>query len=331
MPAGDAVVRRRWRPHDPLALAPAQLAELSAASVAGGVEAALAQRLAPERLFERWERSRWSAGEIDLSADRRAWREQASPGFRAQLRTLVEKLVIGEFTAVDHVALVMAGAPDERYLAYLATQSADEAQHWRFVLRLAAEVLDVEADPHSVLASAWHGTTAGLRELTLHEADVARRLARAPDDYELWLQLVAIFHLLTEGVIATTGQRAVLRTLAQRGRFPGTQAGFAAFARDEGRHVSFGLHALREGIAAGHGEAIWSAVEAVAPAVVTVDVGPSARRSQRWLAERSGLRMLETLERRLRGIDALVAHVRERGATALANALAAARHGEPAR
>jgi len=315
---------RRWRPHDPLAGTPRELAQRGEAAVGAGVEGALAERVTPAGLFARWERHRWSAGEIELDADRTAWRERTSPAMRRQLGQLVDKLVIGEYTAVDHVSLVMAGAPDERYLVYLATQSADEAQHWHFVDRLAAEVQEREAAPAVLLADAWRTTSAGMRELVLFEADIARRLAARPTDYELWLRLVAVFHLLTEGVIATTGQRAVMRTLAQRGRFPGTLAGFAALARDEGRHVGFGLHALREGVAGGAGDAIWDAVERIAPAVVAVDAGGTSR-VERVLGEQSGLAMLATLERRLRAIDApeaFVAHVRGRCRAALAAALA---------
>jgi hypothetical protein len=315
--------KRRWRPHDPLAGSPVELVRRGASTVGAAVDAALAQRATPAALFERWERHRWSAGELDLDADRVAWREGTSPGMRRQLRLLVEKLAIGEYTAVDHVSLAMAGAPDEGHLVYLATQSADEAQHWRFVTRLAAEVQGHEAEPRTLLADAWRGTTPALRELVLFEAEVARALAARPTDYELWLRLVAVFHLLTEGVIATTGQRSVMRMLAQRGAFPGMLAGFAALARDEGRHVGFGLHALREGVEAGCGDAIWDAVERIAPAVVAVDVDPGAHRVERVLGERSGRRMIETLERRLRAVGAtepFVAHVRARCDEALSAA-----------
>lgn len=309
-----------------------ELARLSPDTITRAIELSITQHSTPDTLFDRWERQRWSIRQIDLAVDRTAWRERASKGFRALMGMRIKSLVIGEYTAVDHVALISAGAPDESHLAYLATQGADEAQHWRFITRIATEVMDSESEPRQQLSRAWRSTTPGMRALILHEADVARRLECDAQDYELWLQLVAIFHLITEGVLATTGQRAIIRLLAQRGQFPGMQAGFSALARDEGRHVAFGMHALREGIAEGHGDAIWDAIERVVPAVVAVDVVPGSPRFARSLAHRAGCRLIETLERRLRGIGAeerFIDHVHDSGAAALAAALAAAQGTGP--
>jgi ribonucleotide reductase beta subunit family protein with ferritin-like domain len=301
-----------------------ELARLSPSDITHAIEATLTQRCTPETLFERWERQRWSIGQIDLAADRDAWRERVSHGFRALMSTKIESLVIGEYTAVDHLAVIMAGAPAESYLAYLATQSADEALHWRFVMRIAAEITESETTPRQHLARAWRAANPGMRALILHETDIAERLARDAHDYQLWLQLVAIFHLITEGVLATTGQRAIIRLLARRGLFPGMQAGFSALARDEGRHVAFGLHALREGIEEGYGDAIWDAVERVVPAAVTIDVVPECGALERALAHRAGQQLIATLERRLRSIGAdpgFILHICARGAAALEAAL----------
>jgi ribonucleotide reductase beta subunit family protein with ferritin-like domain len=172
-----------------------------------------------------------------------------------------------------------------------------------------------DEEPGRLLDEAWRTTTPGLHELVLFEAEVARQVAARPTDYEVWLRLVAVFHLLTEGVIATTAQRFAIRTLSRRGIFPGMLAGFAALARDEGRHVSFGLHALRAGVEAGYGDAIWEAVERIAPAVIAIDVGIEDSRVERVIAERSGRAMRDTLGRRLRTVGApktFITHVCDR-------------------
>jgi ribonucleoside-diphosphate reductase beta chain len=301
-----------------------ELAQLSPGEITHAVEASIAQRCTPETLFERWERQRWSTAQIDLAVDRDAWQERVSHGFRALIGAKIESFVIGEYTAVDHLAVIVAGAPEESYLAYLATQMADEALHWRFVMRVAAEIIDGEATPRQQLDRAWRATSPGMRALVLHEADAAGRLACDLHDYQLWLQLVAIFHLITEGVLATTGQRATIRSLARRGLFPGMQAGFSALARDEGRHVAFGIHALREGVEQGYGDAIWDAIERVVPAAVTVDVVPECCAFERALVQRAGPRLIKTLERRLRSIGAapdFIAHVCELGVAAREAAL----------
>jgi ribonucleotide reductase beta subunit family protein with ferritin-like domain len=316
---------RRWQPYSPIAGAPIALAQLSPATVINSIEVTLAQDTTPETLYERWESQRWAAGQIDFAPDRRAWHGRASNGFRTLMELIVKSLIIGEYTAVDHVSVIIAGAPEESYLAYLATQSADEAQHWRFITRIASEIMGGETRVRPQLADAWLETTPGMRELVLHEAELARELTHDVHDYELWLQLVTIFHLMTEGVLATNSQRAIIRLLAQRGLFPGLQAGFSALARDEGRHVAFGLHALREGIAQGYGDAIWDTVEHVVPAAVTVDVAPGSGKPERALARRSGCRLIETLERRLRSLEAdqsFISHVSNLGMAALTTALA---------
>jgi ribonucleoside-diphosphate reductase beta chain len=60
---------------------------------------------------------------------------------------------------------------------------------------------------------------------------------------------VVTYHLIIEGYLAVTGQRSLLRILRNVGMMPGFVAGFTAVARDESRHIGFGVLALRRRIA----------------------------------------------------------------------------------
>ncbi|MBE3566666.1 MAG: hypothetical protein IMW90_13150, partial [Thermogemmatispora sp.] len=50
----------------------------------------------------------------------------------------------------------------------------------------------------------------------------------------------------TEGTLALAGQRSMLNRNKRMGWYPGFQQGFNAIARDESRHVLFGVRFLRD-------------------------------------------------------------------------------------
>ena len=51
---------------------------------------------------------------------------------------------------------------------------------------------------------------------------------------------------IVEGMLALTGQKFLLGTVRTMGILPGFYSGFTAIARDESRHVNFGVRALME-------------------------------------------------------------------------------------
>ena len=102
---------------------------------------------------------------------------------------------------------------------------------------------------------------------------------REPDNETAWVQGIVTYHLIIEGYLAVTGQRSLLRTLRNVGLMPGFRAGFTAVARDESRHIGFGVLALRRRVAAD--PAIAQVITAkvfdlLEPAVWTV-VGPDRK------------------------------------------------------
>jgi hypothetical protein len=66
-----------------------------------------------------------------------------------------------------------------------------------------------------------------------------------PKDPVAFVEAVVTYHLIIEGYLALGGQRNTLRLWRKIGILPGFVAGFTAVARDESRHIGFGVLALR--------------------------------------------------------------------------------------
>jgi len=289
------------------------------------VDAAIARRLRPRELVQRWERERWSADALDLGPDRLAWDAGLDGAPRDSLRTLLCMFVIGEYTATDLLAPIMLACPDEEDLLFLGTQVADEALHARFMQRVTEELLGWASDTNLALVSAWEACTPVHRRLSMLEGELVDELTRHPGDHGRWLRAVAVFHLVTEGMLALAGQRTVVSRLRRARLLPGVVAGFAAMARDESRHVSFGLHALRRGIAEGYADEICDVLERAAPLAVTIDALSDATPSRRRQARRTGETLLALVRARLGQLDLapdLVEHVHGTARSALEAAIA---------
>ncbi|GAA4884846.1 ribonucleotide-diphosphate reductase subunit beta [Saccharopolyspora cebuensis] len=259
-----------------------------------------AQRLKPTELYERWERQQWSAVDIPLERDRENFDRLLPEGFRKVVSESIATFIIGEYTGLDMLGPIISGSPDERYSVFLGTQIADETRHTHLVFRLGEEILGMDADPGRMLAESWRLAAPAHRELSLLEAGIVRDLQHRPLDYRQWLRAVALFHLVTEGVLALVGQRVLVRALRDVDLLDGVKTAFTAMCRDESRHVGFGLHALRTGVLEGYHDDICEVLELAVPLALRIDQETSAG------TNRDFRRMsLDILRRHLRlvGID----------------------------
>jgi len=96
------------------------------------------------------------------------------------------------------------------------------------------------AEAEAPMVDAWHF----LFDDSLRE--VANRLARRPDDLELFVEGIVVYHMVTEGVLAMTGQRSILSYCERHSVYPGFQKGFSLVEQDEHRHIAFGVRFLRD-------------------------------------------------------------------------------------
>jgi ribonucleoside-diphosphate reductase beta chain len=226
-------------------------------------------------LYALWERQNWSAHEIDFSVDREHWAMTPTEAQVHSAWSLGSFYIAEERVAADLAPFLLA-APSGEVEAFLATQLVDETRHAVFFDRFGAEVMALEADDlrgrilelQNQMLPAWFEVfDNGLR-------DVARRIQAKPDDLDLFVEGIATYHLIIEGVLATTGQRMILQYMQDANLYPGFQKGFALVDQDEHRHIAFGVRFLRDAVRDDprHGRTIQRKVEELVPLAAHVFV-----------------------------------------------------------
>lgn len=265
-----------------LAVEDSSLEDLGAVTV-DDVEAHMERMLADDidatSLYRRWERQQWAVSELDLTGDRADW-ETLPPGIRTVMQHTMTLFFIGEQAVTDTLAPILHAAPREDERIFLATQIADEARHTVFFQRFFEEVLGIGGGLHAALDAIAPRATEGFRKIFEHELrDAMDLVRREPANEKAWVEGVVTYHLIIEGYLAVTGQRSLLRTLRNVGLMRGFVSGFTAVARDESRHIGFGVLALRRRVKA---QPLMASVitdkvqELLEPAVWTV-VGPDRK------------------------------------------------------
>ncbi len=201
------------------------------------------------QLYALWERQSWKAHELDFSADREHWLTLPSAGQESMIWSL-GSFYVGEERVTADLAPFLMAAPSGEIELFLATQLVDEARHAAFFDRFGAEVMVLGADDlrgrmrevEATLTSPWRAVfDDGLR-------DVANRIKARPDDFDLFVEGVATYHLVVEGFLAVTGQTLIRDYMLEHGLFPGFCEGFGLVERDEHRHVAFGVRFLLDAI-----------------------------------------------------------------------------------
>jgi ribonucleoside-diphosphate reductase beta chain len=201
------------------------------------------------QLYALWERQNWKAHEIDFSIDKEHW--VATPR-QAQEHTTwsLGSFYVGEERVTADLAPFLAAAPSGEIELFLATQLVDEARHAAFFDRFGAEVMALSSDDlrgrmrevEEALLSPWRDVfDDGLR-------DVSNRIKAKPDDFGLFVEGIAVYHMVVEGFLAVTGQTLIRDWMLEHSIYPGFCEGFGLVERDEHRHVAFGVRFLRDAI-----------------------------------------------------------------------------------
>lgn len=243
----------------------------------------------PIDLYQRWERQQWSATEIDFSVDRRQW-EAMPPPVRLQVEGGFVGFFFGEQAVTDTLSPLVHAAPDEDNRLFLSTQLVDEARHSYFFARFFNLVLGVEGGLREALAHV-DGLVRQQQQTLQQRGGYGRifdpddgelvttteAVRQDPGDYGKWVQAIALYHLMVEGVLALPGQRRMLRILRATDLLPGFRAGFTAVTRDESRHVSYGIWALREAVRAGREPDIRAVVDRTLHMCVGIGTNPEVK------------------------------------------------------
>jgi ribonucleoside-diphosphate reductase beta chain len=223
--------------------------ETSDPALQKSAERGAAKLLDYTQLYELWERQQWLTQELDFSQDRIDWHERIPEDERYRRMYGLSSFFIGEQRVADELGPVMRAAPTEEMRIFLATQIVDEARHVRFFERFYSEVGVLEGTEDlagRLEMTSKHTNEAFGRlfdELLKSRVD---RLAAEPEDLETMVETITLYHLIIEGVLALTGQHFIIEYNTQMETLPGFVEGFSNVARDEHRHIAFGVRFLTD-------------------------------------------------------------------------------------
>src|SRR5947208_2351351 len=207
-----------------------------------------AKLLGYRELYLLWERQQWRTQDLDFTQDRIDWHERIDPEERYARMYGLSSFFVGEQRVASELGPMMRAIPDEDMRIFLCTQIADEARHVAFFDRFYSEVGVLESDnlqdrleENAQYVNREFGV---LFDEMLHSR--VDRLAREPEDAETLVETVTLYHMVIEGMLALTGQHFIMDYNERVGTLPGFVEGFSNVARDEHRHIAFGVRFLTD-------------------------------------------------------------------------------------
>jgi len=201
-------------------------------------------------LYRRWESQQWAVGDLDFSLDRQDWLESDELDRKATLWS--HRLFFnGEERVTSTLAPFVWAAPTPEIEIFLSTQMVDEARHTVFFQRWWNDVVGTGARSlGELLTEIRPEANEGYNTLFYERLpSTAQRLASNPKDFDAFVEGVTLYHIVIEATIALTGQRFELEAMREQSLTDrGFYRGFTAIARDESRHVNFGIKVLQEAV-----------------------------------------------------------------------------------
>jgi hypothetical protein len=207
--------------------------------------AAVTDKITYRDLYERWEAGNWSATRLDFTQDRHDWHEVFSQHERRAAIWNYSLFHYGEDSVADNLAPYIDAAPHPEQQYFLTTQQVDEARHAVFFARFMQEVAERGHDVESTLAATQPVLTWGFKKTFDRLDQMAEELRRDRSRPQL-AKGIALYHIVIEATLATPGQHFIEEYLAERGLLPGFYEGMRNVARDEQRHIAFGVKALHD-------------------------------------------------------------------------------------
>jgi len=227
-------------------------------SVAAADKATINTGITYEDLYRRWEQNNWQAYSLDFSEDRKGW-DALSDIQRKSGLWIYSMFFYGEDAVTDGLSPYIDAAPTEEQAYFLATQQVDEARHAVFFSRFFDEVIGAS------------GTLAERLDVTQEHLGwgyrgVFGRLERMFDELRAdrslpkFAQAIALYHMVIEATLAQPGQHFIEDFFMKEGTMPAFSEGMINVARDEQRHIGFGVKSLADAFASPQGEECKAAV-----------------------------------------------------------------------
>jgi ribonucleoside-diphosphate reductase beta chain len=194
----------------------------------------------PMRLFQKAKKlGIWDPADLDFSQDKKDWDARSDIEKDFLLRLLAQFQGGEEAVTVDLLPLIHAVAHDGHIEEemFLTSFLWEEAKHVEMFRRFLNEVCEVDYDLHSYTDPSW-------RKIFYEELPSA--MGRLLTDQSLEAQAIAstTYNMVIEGMLAETGYHGFRRGLKQNNLMPGICAGIELTARDESRHIRYGVYLL---------------------------------------------------------------------------------------
>jgi ribonucleotide reductase beta subunit family protein with ferritin-like domain len=209
------------------------------------MSAIAADQITYEDLYTRWEQGNWRASELDLSTDREQWRNVFTDFERHAALWLYSMFFHGEDSVTDNLSPYIDAAPLEEQKYFLATQQVDEARHAFLFARFMREVAGYGEDTGAALAATVPQLSWGFRKVFQRLDRMAEELRKDRSRPKL-AQAITLYHLVIEASLAQPGQHFIEESLTRRDLLPGFRQGVANVARDEQRHIAFGVKMIAD-------------------------------------------------------------------------------------
>jgi len=199
-----------------------------------------------EDLYARWEQGNWSAMELDFTQDARQWQEDWSAFDRTAALWNYGLFFWGEDAVADNLSPYIDAAPLEEQKYFLATQQVDEVRHAIFFARFMHEVCGIgDGSVGSGLEAVRPDLTWGFRQI-FDRLDVQADELRKDRSRPMLARAVTLYHVIVEATLAQPGQHFITSYLDARDTLPAFRAGMHNIARDEQRHIGFGVKLLSD-------------------------------------------------------------------------------------
>src|SRR5438309_4358179 len=200
----------------------------------------------PMRLWQKAKRlGIWDPAAIAFERDREDWAGLAHDEQEFLLRTLALFQAGEEAVTIDLLPLIETIAAEGRIEEemYLTSFLWEEAKHVEFFRRWLDEVADARGD-------LWGYVTPSYETLFVDELPRAMQALRTDRSPVAQIRASTTYNMVIEGVLAETGYHGFRESLVETGLMPGLLEGITLVARDESRHIRYGVYLLNRVIAA---------------------------------------------------------------------------------
>ncbi len=193
----------------------------------------------PMRLFQKAKKlGAWDPQDLDFSRDATDWASFNDLERDFLLRTVALFQAGEQGVTNDLLPLIMVVADEGRIEEIFLTSFLwEEAKHVEFFRRWLDEVAVAREDLE-------HYLTASYRELFFVELPGALNALKADRSVEAQIRASVTYNMIIEGVLAETGYHGFRASLEANGKMPGLLDGIRLTARDESRHIRYGVYLL---------------------------------------------------------------------------------------